>query len=529
MPKLRSLAARRATLALLALSVFALPATAQAPAAKAPPKTAAAPTPAASATARAAATITAADIKKHIGVIADDSMLGRDTPSRGLDLTAQYVADQFKRFGLRPGGDEGTWFQRYAITRRQLDVAASAVKFEANGVSADAEFTTDARWFGGTPPAQPLSGEPVFVGAPAPGSGEKPDPAQIRGRIVGLVADLSKPAGAQAAGAAVQALVAAEAKAILMISNRDSARFAQLVKGQSQPSVSVGVSRRPPIIEIAERTIASTLNFDLQAFRDAPSFAAKAAPGVKVTIAAKDHPPEQQTAPNTIGIIEGTDPVLKKEYVVFSAHMDHIGIRPGQADSIANGADDDGSGTVGLIELAEAFSRPGARPKRSLLFIGVSGEEKGLWGSEYFAEHPTVPLAQVVADLNMDMIGRNWKDSIVAIGKEHSDLGETLNRVNAAHPELRMTAIDDIWPNERFYFRSDHFNFARKGVPILFFFNGTHADYHQVSDSPDKIDTEKMSRIIKLVFFLGQDVGNRKARPVWNPASYKQIVEGAGR
>ena len=114
----------------------------------------------------------------------------------------------------------------------------------------------------------------------------------------------------------------------------------------------------------------------------------------------------------------------------------------------------------------------------------MSGEEKGLWGSDYFVTHPTVPMKDIVADLNMDMIGRNWPDTIVAIGREHSDLGQTLAAVNAAHPELGMTAIDDRWPEENFYFRSDHYNFAKNGVPILFFFNGVHADYHQVSRLP---------------------------------------------
>jgi Zn-dependent M28 family amino/carboxypeptidase len=231
------------------------------------------------------------------------------------------------------------------------------------------------------------------------------------------------------------------------------------------------------------------------------------------------------TAPNTVGILRGNDPKLRGEYVVYSAHMDHIGITPGQADSINNGADDDGSGTVGVIELAEAFSRPGARPKRSVIFLTVSGEEKGLWGSRYFTEHPVVPIDKVVADLNIDMIGRNWPDTIAAIGKEHSDLGETLERVNAAHRELGMTAIDDQWPEERFYWRSDHYNFARKGVPILFFFNGVHPDYHQVTDSPDKINSEKESRILKLLFYLGQEVANAPKRPAWKPESYKEIVE----
>jgi len=158
--------------------------------------------------------------------------------------------------------------------------------------------------------------------------------------------------------------------------------------------------------------------------------------------------------------------------------------------------------------------------------LTVSGEEKGLWGSAYFADHPPVPIGDIVADLNTDMVGRNWKDTIAVIGKEHSDLGATLNRVGVAHPELRMQLIDDIWPQENFYFRSDHYNFARKGVPILFFFNGTHPDYHRPSDSPDKIDAEKESRIVKLVFYLGLDVANAAERPKWNPDSYARIVTG---
>jgi Zn-dependent M28 family amino/carboxypeptidase len=235
--------------------------------------------------------------------------------------------------------------------------------------------------------------------------------------------------------------------------------------------------------------------------------------------------PRTPTAPNVVGILEGSDPVLKQEFIVLSAHMDHVGIgAPVNGDSIYNGADDDASGTAGVIELAEALSRPGARPKRSVIFLTVSGEEHGLWGSSWFASHPAAPISQIVANLNIDMIGRNWKDTIVVIGKEHSDLGTTLDRVNRAHPELGMKAIDDIWPEENFYFRSDHYNFARKGVPILFFFNGTHPDYHGPNDEPDRIEYEKEARIVKLIYLIAQEVGNAPQRPVWNPVSYKKIV-----
>ena len=271
------------------------------------------------------------------------------------------------------------------------------------------------------------------------------------------------------------------------------------------------------------------------AAQGATTFSVKPLGGAQLHVHARIDPVEKNSAPNVVGILEGSDPVLKNEYVVFSAHMDHVGVagprgsggcRAQGADSICNGADDDGSGTVAVVEIAEAFARLNPRPKRSVIFLNVSGEEKGLWGSEYFSNHPAVPMTNIVADLNIDMIGRNWKDTIVAIGKEHSDLGATLNRVGAAHPELNMRPIDDIWPDENFYFRSDHYNFARKGVPILFFFNGTHPDYHRVSDSPDKIDAEKESRVAQLIFYLGVDVANAAERPKWNPDSYKRIVVG---
>lgn len=304
--------------------------------------------------------ITAADIKRRIEIIADDSMGGRDTPSRGLETTARYIASEFRRVGLTPGGDSGSFIQRYPLPNARSE-------------------------------------------------------------------------------------------------NRPAART--------------------------------------------------------------------RTAPNVVGILEGSDPVLRKEYIVLSAHMDHVGIgAPVNGDSIYNGADDDASGTAAVLELAEALSMPGARPKRSVVFLTVSGEEHGLWGSAWFSEHPPVPITQIVADLNIDMIGRNWKDTIVVIGKEHSDLGATLDRVNRAHPELGMRAIDDIWPEENFYFRSDHYNFARKGVPVLFFFNGTHPDYHGPDDEPDRIDAEKASRIVRLVYLITQEVGNAPQRPAWNPASYKRIV-----
>ncbi len=233
------------------------------------------------------------------------------------------------------------------------------------------------------------------------------------------------------------------------------------------------------------------------------------------------------TAPNVVALLEGSDPDRRQEYVLFSGHMDHVGVGNPDAngDSIYNGADDDASGTVAVMEIAEAFAALPEAPPRSMIFLLVSGEERGLLGSRHFADNPPVPIDQIVAALNTDMVGRNWPDTIVAIGKEHSDLGETLERVNSAHPELGMTAIDDLWPEENFYSRSDHYNFARRGVPVLFFFNGTHEDYHRPGDEPDKIDNDKAARIARLVFHLGMEIAISEAPPQWDPDSRRRIVD----
>jgi hypothetical protein len=474
----------------------------------------------------AAATITASDVAERIGIIAHDSMLGRDTPSPGLEMTARYVADEFHRFGLRPGGDGGGWFQRYLISRRRLDLGASRVVLQAGGVSVTARFDRSARVVAGDGPRAPVSGPAVLVGGAV-----TPDAVarmKLRDKVVIYVHDYSRPIPAQATQVA-RAIRLSKPKAIVAISNTDSAVFAARLPRRvpERFGLDLGLGS-PPSVEVHETAVAAVLRaagVDLAEVRRSRGPIARDVPAITATVSLKETVTDSAGAPNTIGIVEGSDPALKNEYVVFSAHMDHIGITPGAPDSINNGADDNASGTAGVIELAEAFSSPGARPKRSVLLMTVSGEEKGLWGSQYFSEHPTVPLEQIVADINLDMLGRNWADTIVAIGKEHSDLGATLERVNAAHPELRMVAIDDRWPEERFFFRSDHYNFARKGIPVLFFFNGVHQDYHRVTDSPDKIRSEKESRILKLLYYLGLEIGNAPERPAWDPDSRRLIVD----
>jgi len=468
--------------------------------------------------------VTAADVKKHIYVIANDSMMGRDTPSPGLEMTARYVASRFQAAGLKPGGDSGSFLQRYPVSRRRTDGAGSSVVFTMGALRVLASAARDARYISGPKTGRPVSATAVLLGGTL-----TPDviaSLDLAGKSVLYVLDFARPLTPQQQG--VDAVMERHPATIVLVSNRDTATFTQRVAQQFQERVAVGdeMADGPSWVEVHERTLApvfAAAEIDSTGLHGAAPLV-RPLPGLLVTSTMSERVSAATTAPNVVGIIEGTDPVLKNEYIVFSAHMDHDGIRSGaKQDSIMNGADDDASGTVGVIALATAFST--TPPRRSLIFLTVSGEEKGLWGSDYFAGHPPVPMARVVADLNMDMIGRNWRDTIVVIGKEHSDLGATLNRVSAAHPELGMHAIDDLWPQESFYYRSDHFNFARRGVPVLFFFNGVHADYHQPSDSPDKIDYEKESRIIKLVYYTGQDVANAASRPQWNAESYRRIVQ----
>lgn len=476
---------------------------------------------------RAAATITEADLRARLWVIAHDSMGGRDTPSPGLDKTAAWIASEFQRFGLKPGGDDGTFIQRYPIRRTRVDTVLSTIGVHGpDGAGVNLRFGRDAALIRG--PAASGTWPVMLLGGPV--DTLKPAPGEFRGKAV-----IWHPHAGLGASGLLRSFrhLARGLPALVIISLGSDSLMDGFVGRPSTPRLALAGMGGTPYVLIRESAVLAQVpdaGDTVMGLRASTGFQAIDLPAWNVNLAMTEDVLEEHLVPNTVGILEGSDPALRNEYIVFSAHMDHDGVRPraanqpATADTIWNGADDDGSGTVGIVELAEAFSRPGARPRRSMIFLTVSGEEKGLWGSDWFAAHPPVPIGQIVANLNADMIGRNWKDTIVVIGKEHSDLGRTLARVTAAHPEIGMAAIDDLWPEQSFYTRSDHFNFARRGVPVLFFFNGTHEDYHRPSDEVEKIDFEKMTRIVRLMYWLGQDIGNAARRPEWNPESYARFV-----
>ncbi len=451
------------------------------------------------------ATITATDMARRIGIIADDSMAGRDTPSPGLEKTARYVAREFASFGLLPaiGKDFLQW---YPLTEVLPGSRAGQSLTLRHG---SGEYTLD--------PSTDFISLPVGVAARTSG----PLAAvtdDVEGKVV-VVRATPQTLGDQLGdlrgvldGGAVGALIALDAPERYVTGVRLFFESKRLSVGRPEmlpaPAAIVPLDSLPAALgrAIERGQVPEGWTADVRS---------------SATMRA-------DSAMNVIGWLEGSDPRLRDEYVIFTAHMDHVGVgRPVNGDSIYNGADDDASGTAGIIELAQAFAS-GPRPRRSVVFMTVSGEEDGLLGSGWYSEHPPFPFEKTVANLNMDMIGRNWTDTIAAIGKAESSLGATADRIVAEHPELGLAVVDDMWPEERFYFRSDHYNFARNGVPILFFFNGTHVDYHRPSDEPEKIDSEKAARIVRLVYLLGLEIANADERPAWDPAAYERIVETGG-
>jgi Zn-dependent M28 family amino/carboxypeptidase len=231
---------------------------------------------------------------------------------------------------------------------------------------------------------------------------------------------------------------------------------------------------------------------------------------------------ERQTTQNVVAFLEGSDPKLKEEIVLLSAHYDHVGMAPAppanapNKDRIFNGADDDGSGTVGILNLAEAYAAV-TRPRRSLLFVWHCGEERGLWGSDYFVQHPTKPLDKIAVNINIDMIGRNSEDKpensnhvfIIGVRRTSQDLTDLVYKTN--EDRMRLDETD----NANYFMRSDHFNYARNHIPVVFFFTGVHKDYHKVTDEVQLIQFDKMKKILDIIFEVGLEVANRETRPTF--------------
>ena len=496
--------------------------------------------------ARGVDTITAAQLRSYLTFIASDEMEGRDTPSRGLDTTAKFIAMNLGRWGFKPMGDDGTFFQKIALRREALDTAKTSASINGKDFVVGEDFLPNAV------PAT-LTGALVFAGNGWVLKSKNVNPYQgidVKDKIIVVVGngfprgvtrnDLAGRMGEDWSSPAVYAQQHG-AKGVLIIPDANTLlsweqlKFRTLLPARAVVEKFTTQPNAPPVPSIVMSmkmakalfegekvdAVAIANGADVAPFELAPKT-------FTITVAVKgEHP----TTQNVVAVWEGGDPVLKNEYVAVGAHYDHIGIcAPGTADPICNGADDDGSGTTALLGMAEAISHAKIKPKRSILFVWHCGEEKGLWGSRYFTDYPTVPLDKVITQLNIDMIGRSKKDgdtndrnkeltgpnAIYVIGSTmmSTELGKLSNDVNKSFLNLTYdTKYDDPADPNRFFFRSDHYNYARKGIPIIFFFDGVHEDYHRPGDEPQKIDYEKMRKVTQTVYMTLWEVANLPTRP----------------
>ncbi len=468
---------------------------------------------------QAVTTITAADMGARIGALADDSMRGRDTPSPELEKAAVYLSNEFRSLGLKPAGDDGTYIQRYDYKVSKLEPAATSVSVQG-GASSGLEYGKD--YFLVPSPQAAREGSPYYAGVA--GAGVQ-IPAEARGGIIVFdhpVAELGQ-AWQQKLMSALQATMTSGAAGMIAILDPafqadQVAMLASMTAQQRAPFPIVGIT------EEAARRLFAAAGVDIDAVRTAgvPAAMGNAVLEIRSAQSETTHRP-----PNVVAVLPGSDPALAGTYVVISAHFDHVGVgSPNEAgDSIYNGADDDASGTAAVLEIAEAFASLPKAPARSVLFLAVSGEEKGLLGSMAFAKNPTVPMDSVVADVNMDMIGRNARDTVIGIGQEYSSLADVLAEITGHHPELGLNVILDPKPEEMFFFRSDQLAFIKEGVPAVFFTTGEHPDYHKPSDDPASIDNDKAARVTRLGFLLAAHIAQDPERPAWTPEGKQKVDE----
>ena len=441
-----------------------------------------------------AKTITADDLKKHLYIVASKEMAGRETGMPGERKAAAYIEGEFKRIGLQPGNN-GSYHMYYNVYQDSLLDAA----LEVNGqkYSIDKDYTVNVA---NSSDATLRFSEVVFIGS---GAADSVKNMNLAGRLVIVQGSTG-----------YQFLLSKGVAGILYIGPGFPRNTASNRKGQQTINI-FKRSIRPQEFTISEAVAKAILKDAFETTKSDKALIKTFSAEVLLDVRKTSNP--LQTS-NVIGVLPGTD--LKDEYLFITSHHDHIG----QRDTVINyGADDDGSGTVSVIELAEAFAKAKAAGKgsrRTIVFMTVSGEEKGLWGSEYYASHPIYPLEKTTADLNIDMIGRidpkrTEGDStnyvyVVGDDKLSSDLRPISESVNKKYTKLELDyKFNDPKDPMRIYFRSDHYNFAKNGVPIIFYFNGTHADYHRPTDTPDKINYSLMAKRAQFVFYTAWEMANR--------------------
>jgi Zn-dependent M28 family amino/carboxypeptidase len=493
----------------------------------------------------------------HVQVLADDNMEGRDTGSEGHRKAAAYVAEQFKKSGLKPAGTDG-YFQPVQFNSRKIDEKNSSLTLVRNGVDEPLTLGEDANFSMRIDPAPEVAAELVFVGYGLKVPEMNYDDfagLDLKGKVAVLFAgappSMPGPLAShyQSADQRWKALQEAGAIGTIGISNPKNMDipWSRSTLARLKPAMSLA---DPALDETAGQKVSVTFNpahadklfngtghtlDEIVALHTAgkplPKLALPVSVKAKVAV---DH--SKVESQNIVGLWPGTDPKLKNEYVVLSAHVDHLGIGEpiaGTTDRIYNGAMDNASGVAMMMDVAAKLKEANVKPKRSIVFIAVTGEEKGLLGSKYFANHPTVKKNEIVADLNTDMfLPIVPLKRLTVYGLDESDLGDDIHAVGK---EMNMDVQTDPEPQRNSFIRSDQYSFIRTGVPALAmkdgFVKGTPEEetfhkwlaerYHAPSDDLQQpVDLEAAGAFEEVMLRLVTKVADRPSRPQWKPDSF---------
>ncbi|HYM94239.1 MAG TPA: M28 family peptidase [Chitinophagaceae bacterium] len=461
-------------------------------------------------------TITPDDLKERLSIVASKEMEGRETATPGQKRAAAYIESQFKSLGLAPGnnGHYQLHFNVYQDSLINTEVEVNGKSYEP-----DKDFSVNV---GQCNNSVYRFSEVVFVGNGVSDSAKDDYKGlDVRGKVVLILGGQPQGGGGRGGNrfgnffARLDAAQKNGAIAVLVVGNNFPLKNKTNPKGNMYLTA-FQKSIRPNQFTVSEEIASAIMGSDY-----ASAKAGNIQPKVytaNVTLSFNKVTNNLESS-DVLGVLEGTD--LKDEYVFVTGHYDHLGKRD---TVIYYGADDDGSGTVSVIEIAQAFAKAkeeGKGPRRTMVFMTVSGEEKGLWGSDYYTNHPVFPLDKTTVDLNIDMIGRidtsrkqgNPNNYVYVVGddKLSSDLRTISETVNKKFTKLELDyKFNDPNDRNRIYFRSDHYNFARKGVPIIFYYDGMlGSDYHKPTDTPDKINYDLLAKRAQLVFYTAWDMANR--------------------
>jgi hypothetical protein len=476
--------------------------------------------------------ITAADLKEYLSIIASDALEGRETGTRGQKMAAAFIAAHFQEIGLA-GPVNGSYYQPvdlYSSAVSEVYLKAGQQKFDNY---------SSVVYYGSADSGGEITLPVVFAG-----NATEADFAQVdvKGKAVFFFTKETRLNGSKTI-----ALAREKGAKLVLVCNTETVADFDVLAGQmknflsgsrlslDKPKASdnAGLFLVSPVA--AEKIMGTTVEkLKKAAAEDPKKNALKKIKPTSIQFSTTTTLKVTKSE-NVLGYLEGAD--KKDEVVVITAHYDHIGKRKsGEGDMINNGADDDGSGTVAVMELAKVFAeakKNGNGPRRSILFMTVTGEEKGLLGSQYYADKsPVFPLANTVVNLNIDMIGRRDKEHaesapyvyVIGADKLSAELHTLSESVNKTYTNLAFdyTFNDEAHP-ERFYYRSDHWNFAKNNIPIIFYFNGVHDDYHRPGDEVSKIEFDLMEKRTQCVFYTAWEIANRDNRPKVDPEKMKKV------